>query len=70
MDIVQRGLAKRYRREKRFRLMGLSAILFSLIFLVFLFSSIFLNGYKAFYQTAVQIDVFFDPAVLDVKDPA
>ena len=70
MEIVQKGLAKRYRREKRFKLMGLCAILFSLIFLVFLFSSIFLNGYKAFYQTAVQVDVFFDPAVLDVKDPA
>lgn len=68
--IVQRGLAKRYRQEKTFRLMGLAAILFSLAFLVFLFSSIFLNGYKAFYQTAVSIDIFFDPAVLEVKDPA
>jgi len=70
MEIVQQGLAKRYKREKRFQLMGLSAIIFSLLFLVFLFSSIFLNGYKAFYQTSLQIDVFFDPAVLDVKDPA
>jgi len=70
MTIVERGLAKRYKREKHFKLLGLSAIVFSLLFLVFLFSSIFLNGYKAFYQTAVQIDVFFDPAILDVKDPA
>ncbi len=70
MHIVQRGLGKRYRQEKIFKLMGLSAILFSLAFLVFLFSSIFLNGYKAFYQTAVSIDIFFDPAVLEVKDPA
>lgn len=70
MTIVERGLAKRYQREKRFKLLGLSAIAFSLLFLVFLFSSIFLNGYKAFYQTAVQIDIFFDPEILDVKDPA
>jgi len=70
MDIVQKGLAKRYKREKRFKMMGLSAILFSLLFLVFLFTSIFFNGYKAFYQTAIQIDVFFDPAVLEIKDPA
>lgn len=70
MDLVGRGLAKRYKRETHFKLLGLSAIAFSLIFLIFLFSSIFLNGYKAFYQTAVQIDVFFDPAVLDVKDLA
>ncbi len=70
IEIVQKGLAKRYKREKRFRVMGLAAIVFSLVFLAILFSSIFLNGYKAFYQTAVQIDVFFDPDVLDVKDPA
>lgn len=70
MDIVQQGLARRYKQEQRFKLMGLSAIMLSLIFLVFLFSSIFLNGYKAFYQTSVKMDVFFDPAVLDVKDPA
>jgi phosphate transport system permease protein len=70
MHIVERGLAKRYKREKRFQLLGLAAIASSLLFLVILFSSIFLNGYKAFYQTAIQIDVFFDPAILDVKDPA
>lgn len=70
MDIVQKGLGKRYKQERRFRLMGLSAILFSLLFLLFLFTSIFLNGYKAFYQTVVKLDVFFDPAVLDVKTPA
>lgn len=70
MDIVQEGLAKRYKKEKRFKLIGLSAIIFSLMFLVFLFSSIFFNGYKAFYQAELQIDVFFDPAILDIKDPA
>lgn len=70
IDIVQAGLEKRYKQERRFRHLGLAAIIFSLLFLVFLFTSIFLNGYKAFYQTAVNIDVFFDPAVLDVKDPA
>ncbi len=70
MTLVECGLAKRYQKEKRFKLLGLSAIAFSLLFLVFLFSSIFLNGYKAFFQTAVQIDVFFDPAILGLKDPA
>lgn len=60
MHIVNQGLAKRYKKEKRFKMLGLSAIVFSLLFLVFLFSSIFLNGYKAFFQTAIQIDIFFD----------
>lgn len=70
MDVVQEGLAKRYKREKHFKFIGLSAIVFSLMFLVFLFSSIFLNGYKAFYQAEVRIDVFFDPTIFDIKDPA
>lgn len=70
MDHVNRGLAKRYKKERRFKMLGLTSILFSLLFLIFLFSSIFLNGYKAFYQTSITLDVFFDPAVLDVKDPA
>lgn len=68
MEIVQQGLSKRYKRERRFRLVGLSAIIVSLGFLVFLFASIFMNGYKAFYQTSVRLDVFFDPVILDVKD--
>ncbi|MEN8190361.1 MAG: phosphate ABC transporter permease PstA [Thermodesulfobacteriota bacterium] len=70
MEIVQQGLAKRYKKERRFKMMGLSAIIFSLVFLVFLFSSIFMNGYKAFYQTRVKIDITFVESVIDVKDPA
>lgn len=68
MEIVQQGLGRRYRKEKRFRIIGFSAICISIGFLALLFFSIFLNGYKAFYQTSVKLDVFFDPVVLDVKD--
>ena len=65
MDIVNQGLARRYRAEKRFRLYGIVAILLSMIFLAFLFISIAANGYTAFQQTFVQLDIHLDPEMLD-----
>ena len=64
IDIVNRGLAKRYRAERRFRLYGFAAILVSLLFLALLFFNIIGTGYTAFQQTFIQLDVFFDPAIL------
>jgi len=65
MDIVNQGLARRYRAEKRFRFYGIVAILLSMIFLAFLFISIAANGYTAFQQTFVQLDIHLDPEMLD-----
>ncbi|WP_319587594.1 phosphate ABC transporter permease PstA [uncultured Desulfobulbus sp.] len=70
MDRVNVGLAARYRKEKRFRLFGLSAIVVSLLFLVLLLGSIAAKGYTAFRQTQVLLDIHFDPAVLDVNNLA
>jgi phosphate transport system permease protein len=64
LDIVNRGLARRYRAEKRFRLYGQLAIAASLIFLSLLFISIGAKGYSALFQTFIKLDVFFDPEVL------
>jgi len=64
IDIVNRGLTRRYRSERRFRFYGLSAIIVSLLFLSLLFFSIVGKGYSAFQQTFVQLDVYFDPAIL------
>ncbi len=68
IDIVHQGLAKRYRAERRFRLYGLAAIVMSLLCLAILFISIVGNGYKAFLQTYVKLEVFFDPALLDQEN--
>ena len=64
LDIVHRGLTRRYRAERRFRFYGLSAIVVSLLFLSLLFISIGANGYSALQQTFIQLNVFFDPDVL------
>lgn len=62
---VEAGLARRYRRERRFRLYGLISVLFGVFFLGFLLVSIFSNGYTAFLQTHVRLDVTYDPASVD-----
>ena len=70
IDIVNRGLAKRYGKEQRFKIYGLLAVLTSLSFLALLFFAIFSNGYSAFFQTFVKLEVFFDSAFIDKDDPA
>jgi len=70
MDIVNKGLAKRYKRERRFRAMGLAAIVASLTFLSVLFVSIAANGYTAFERTMIQLEVHLDPGQIDKEDLA
>ncbi|MCI0655267.1 MAG: DUF3333 domain-containing protein, partial [Methylococcaceae bacterium] len=65
IDKVRAGLAKRQAAEKRFRLYGIVAIAFSLMFLLCLFISIVGKGYTAFQQTFIALDVYFDPLLID-----
>ena len=64
LDIVNQGLQKRYASEKRFRMLGLAAIIASMLFLGLLFITIIGNGYTAFWQTYVKLEVYFDPGFL------
>ncbi|MCG8566998.1 MAG: phosphate ABC transporter permease PstA [Desulfobacterales bacterium] len=70
MDIVSRGLAKRYKAEKRFRFFGIAAILLSLAFLSVLFISIIANGYTAFQQTYIRLEVHLDAERIDKENLA
>ncbi|WP_456384969.1 phosphate ABC transporter permease PstA [Desulfolithobacter sp.] len=70
MERVSQGLGKRYRRERRFRLMGLLAIMASLGFLLILFGSIVSKGYSAFLQTEIKLTIHFDAKVFDVSNLA
>ena len=62
---VEANLAKRKRREKQFRLLGLGAIILGLLFLVIMFTSIVVNGYSAFWQTKIQLDINFAEEMID-----
>jgi phosphate transport system permease protein len=68
---MQQRIRRRYGAEKRFRYLGLGAILLSAAFLVFLLVTMIGNGIRGFTQTEVRLDIdfprsalFLDPATL------
>ncbi len=72
IEIVKANLSRRYKREVRFRRMGLAAIVIGLMFLSMLFISIVGNGYSAFWQTFIQLEIHLDESVIDpdgTRDP-
>ncbi len=72
-DRVHAGLKRRYAAERRFRLYGLASILVAMGFLATLLVSIFGNGYTAFQQTYIRLNIDFSKAELDPNgtgDPA
>ena len=64
---VEAGLRRRRRAELRFRIYGLVSVLAGVLFLAFLFMSIVGNGYSAFQQTYVNLDVFLDQEIIDPR---
>jgi phosphate transport system permease protein len=69
---VEAGLRRRYRRERRFRLYGLVSVLLGIGFLLVLFATIIGNGWSAFRQAYIRLDVVIDAAEIDpegTRDP-
>jgi phosphate transport system permease protein len=64
-EAVARGLRARYWAERRFKFYGLAAVTLGMLFLGVLFFSIISKGWSAFRQTYVQLEVTYDPALLD-----
>ena len=64
-DRVRAGLARRYRAERRFRAYGIAAITFGVAFVIFLFGTVLSQGVSALRQAYLQIDVFYDPEIID-----
>jgi phosphate transport system permease protein len=62
---VRAGLSRRYRAERRFRAYGMAAISVGIAFVLFLFGTVFAQGLSALRQAYVQIDVFYDPEIID-----
>lgn len=56
---------KRNAAEKRFRLLGLAAVVFGILALLGLMTSILSNGLSSFNQTYISLEVYLDPAKLD-----
>jgi phosphate transport system permease protein len=68
-DAMQRRIRRRYSAERRFRLVGLGAVLLSAGFLAFLLVTMLGNGIKGFTQTEVRLDIDFEKSALFI-DPA
>jgi phosphate transport system permease protein len=69
---VEAGLQRRYRRERRFRFYGLASVLLGIGFLLVLFATIIGNGWSAFRQTYIRLDVTIDASEIDpdgTRDP-
>ena len=58
--IKNRNLKKRHRAEKRFKIIGLGAILIAFACLIFLLFNIISNGAGGFMQTRIKLNIAFD----------
>jgi len=67
---VQQNLGRRYRAERRFRMVGFLAIIASLVFLALLFISILAKGHSAFQQTYFLLEIHFSRDVMNVDNLA
>ena len=65
-NTIAGSLSKRHRKEKTFRVLGFSAVVTGLFFVVLLFGSILAKGLPSFWQSSLTVPVYFDPAVINV----
>nr|WP_152093881.1 MULTISPECIES: phosphate ABC transporter permease PstA [Rhizobium] len=59
------GIKRRYAAERRFRAYGMTAVIFGLVFLIILVSTVVRTGYTAFVQTSITLSIEFTEKVID-----
>ncbi|WP_152663077.1 phosphate ABC transporter permease PstA [Arsukibacterium ikkense] len=62
------SLNRRHRHEKLFKGVGLVASLISLLLVAILFINIFSKGLPAFWQSAITLEIYFDPEIIKISD--
>jgi phosphate transport system permease protein len=67
-NLSEGRIRRRYAAERRFRLYGMLAIGFAVFMLGFLAVTVVLQGYSAFWQTRIALDVAIDPAKVDPQN--
>jgi len=65
-DAVEKSLARRRARERRFRMMGIAALVAGVGFVLLMFVTILSKGLPAFWQATVHLDITFDPDALNL----
>ncbi|MFN3518923.1 MAG: DUF3333 domain-containing protein, partial [Sphingomonas sp.] len=66
-DAMRRRIARRYRSERRFRALGLGAIIMSAGFLAFLIVTMLAQGLGGFTETRLALPINFAAADLQVQ---
>ncbi len=66
---MQKRIAKRYAAERRFKAIGMAAIMLSAGFLAFLLVIMVGNGFRGFTQTELPVEIDF-PAVTGGVSPS
>ncbi len=68
--VSSRRLRRRYARERSFRIMSVSALGLTGVFLVILLGSIVLNGWSGFLTTEMRLEVTYSREHIDGDNPA
>lgn len=66
---VRAGLGRRHRGELIFKSLGLLSVILALGFVAILFVTVVSKGLPSFQQARLHLEVFFDPAIIDVGPP-
>ncbi|MDE0044928.1 MAG: phosphate ABC transporter permease PstA, partial [bacterium] len=69
-DTSRDRLRRRYARERNFKIVSVSALGLTAIFLVILLGSIVLNGWSGFLTTKLRLEVAYSAEHVDVDNPA
>ncbi len=67
--LIRKSLKRRHMGEMLFRFFGLAAIVLALGFVALLFVDVVRRGAPAFMQHSINLDVTFDPEIIDVDPP-
>ncbi|MDP3534024.1 MAG: phosphate ABC transporter permease PstA [Halomonas sp.] len=65
---IEKSLAKRHRKENRFRRLGLAAVMTGMTLVAILFASILMRGLPAFWQATFFMELYFDPEVIQLEE--
>jgi len=63
---VRGSLGRRHAAERRFRLVGMLAVILGLSFVAILFGTILNKGLPAFWQASITVPVTFDPNIVKI----
>jgi phosphate transport system permease protein len=65
---IEASLVGRHARERRFRRLGLAAVVAGMTLVLILFASILSRGVPAFWQATFHLDIHFDPELIRVEE--